>query len=698
MAVKTILLLSANPKGTAPLRLDEEVKLIKDGLKKAKNRKLFRIEQEEAVTARDVQRAMLEHEPHIVHFSGHGEGEPGIILEGSNGTPQTVSGDALADLFELFADQVECVVLNACYSEHQAQGIAQHVPSVVGMNQAIGDIAAIEYAVSFYDALGAGRPVEFAHKLGCNAIKLMGIKGDLTPVLVEGQKRPPKQKHIFISYKRDVAIDGEIAGQIYEALQSHYSVFIDRTMAVGTQWMKRIDAEIQRADVLIVLLSDVAVQSEMVMLDIEKAHRLWQQTGRPLILPVRLAYHAPFQYPLSEYLNPINWAFWQDKADTASLISELQRGIEGQPLSLDTDAAKERVVMEPDAIELLPPAPVAQPSKLEKPEGTMTPRSEFYVERSEDGVALEAIAEEGVTLTIKGARQMGKSSLLMRVIEAGIQAGKQAVFLDFQMFDRDTLHRADDFFYQFCLWLTDALEFEDDKLDAYWQRPQGNRQRCTRYVQRHILPQLDSSLVLAMDEVESIFDTPFRTDFFGMLRSWHNQRATSRLWRKLDLALVTSTEPYQLIDDLNQSPFNVGEVLDLPDFSLAQVHDLNQRHGMPLTEAEEQQLMALVNGHPYLVRRALYLVARQRMTARALFAQATDERGPFGDHLRYHLFRMYDKPELVEGLLQVIRQQGCANEHIFFRLRGAGLIRRGLAGVVPRCSLYAHYFQEHLNG
>lgn len=118
MTVKTILLLSANPNGTAPLHLAEETKRIKAGLKQAKNRKLFRIEQAEAVTARDVQRAMLEHEPQIVHFSGHGEGEPGIILEGSNGKPQTVSGDALADLFELFADKVECVVLNACYSEH----------------------------------------------------------------------------------------------------------------------------------------------------------------------------------------------------------------------------------------------------------------------------------------------------------------------------------------------------------------------------------------------------------------------------------------------------------------------------------------------------------------------------------------------------------------------------------------------------
>lgn len=191
MTVKTILLLSANPKGTAPLCLEEEARLIKAGLKQAKNRKLFQIERAEAVTARDVQRAMLEYEPQIVHFSGHGTGAPGIILEGTDGNPQTVSSDALADLFALSSDTVECVVLNACYSEYQAQGIAQHIPSVVGMNQTIGDKAAIEYAVSFYDALGAGRPIEFAHKWGCNAIKLMGIKGDQVPRLLQNEKGQP---------------------------------------------------------------------------------------------------------------------------------------------------------------------------------------------------------------------------------------------------------------------------------------------------------------------------------------------------------------------------------------------------------------------------------------------------------------------------------------------------------------------------
>jgi hypothetical protein len=204
--------------------------------------------------------------------------------------------------------------------------------------------------------------------------------------------------------------------------------------------------------------------------------------------------------------------------------------------------------------------------------------------------------------------------------------------------------------------------------------------------------------VLAMDEVECVFDTDFRSDFFSMLRSWHNNRATTPIWKQLDLALVTSTEPYQLIENLNQSPFNVGQVIELNDFSAEQVADLLGRHGSPLSVPEGQQLMELLGGHPFLVRRALYLVASGQLTVAELFETAVEDRGPFGDHLRYHLFRMNDKPELISGMLQAIRQQSCLDERVFFRLRGAGLVRRERQTVVPRCQLYAAYFQEHLQG
>jgi hypothetical protein len=189
-AVKTILILVANPKQTTPLRLDQEVRDISEGLRRSHHRDAFHLEQRWAVRPRDVQRAMLEVNPHIVHFSGHGFAEEGLAFEDESGKVRLVNAEALSGLFALFAEQVECVILNACYSEVQAEAICQHIPAVIGMKNAIGDQAALAFAVGFYDALGAGRSIEFAYRLGCNAIQMAGIAENLTPVLKQRASVP----------------------------------------------------------------------------------------------------------------------------------------------------------------------------------------------------------------------------------------------------------------------------------------------------------------------------------------------------------------------------------------------------------------------------------------------------------------------------------------------------------------------------
>lgn len=351
-----------------------------------------------------------------------------------------------------------------------------------------------------------------------------------------------------------------------------------------------------------------------------------------------------------------------------------------------------------DVLKRLPPPDnnlPTHPALLEPPEGTMYPDSPLYIERPGDRVAQVIIAQPGRTFTIKGPRQVGKSSLLNRTTAAARLAGRQVAWIDFQQFDAATRADADTFFRQFCIWVADELDL-DRQIDTHWDQDLGNVQRCTRYMQRHILKQVPGPLVLAMDEVDSILDSPFRTNFFGMIRSWHNSRATRPIWRHLDLALVTSTEPYQLVADLNQSPFNVGEVIELTDFTPEQVSDLNQRHGMPFSPAEVGQLMTLLHGHPYLVRRALYLVASKQMTVAELFAQATADKGPFDKHLQYYLRRVRQRADLVEELRHIINNRSSRDTLLCERLVSAGLVRREGRAVVPRCQLYADYFREQI--
>jgi hypothetical protein len=284
--VRTILILAANPKDTVKLRLDQEVRDIQEGLQRSQRRDQFKIEQRWAVSPRDIQRALLDVNPQILHFLGHGTSHEGLVFEDNAGNAQFVSGEALASLFALFADQLECVVLNGCYSANQAQAIAQHIPFVVGLHQAIEDRAAIEFAVGFYDALGAGRPVKFAHQLGCNAVQLAGLVGDTTPILLERVEQsetgsttplPPQQEatnasseqsqdgiSLFFSYAHeDEELRDELAKQLRNMVrQGIISAWYDRDITAGEEWAGQIDHNLDTAQIILLLISPDFMDSD----------------------------------------------------------------------------------------------------------------------------------------------------------------------------------------------------------------------------------------------------------------------------------------------------------------------------------------------------------------------------------------------------------------------------------------------------
>ncbi|MDZ8104427.1 MAG: GUN4 domain-containing protein [Nostoc sp. DedQUE12a] len=204
--MKKILIIAANPPATSRLRLEQEIRDVEEAIQRSRFREQFKLEIRVAARPIDIQRALLDIEPQIVHFCGHGEGQSGLVLEDIAGLPKFVSAQALSSLFKLFANSVECVLLNACYSEVQADAIVQHINYVIGMNQEIRDDAAIAFAVGFYDALGAGKSIEFAYELGCVAIQTAIHKNTignrkLIPVDVVGESRTI-QEHLKPVLKR----------------------------------------------------------------------------------------------------------------------------------------------------------------------------------------------------------------------------------------------------------------------------------------------------------------------------------------------------------------------------------------------------------------------------------------------------------------------------------------------------------------
>lgn len=188
----SVLFLAADPTDASRLRLGEEFREIDEQLTLAKQRDYFDLKLPQlSLRPKDISRALLNAQPQIVHFSGHGTPEGALCFEDEAGQIHLVQPEALAALFEEFADQVKCVLLNACYSETQAKAIAEHIDHVIGMSKAISDKAAIAFALGFYQALGAGRKVEDAYRLGCVQIRLLGIPEHLTPVLIKKESVQP---------------------------------------------------------------------------------------------------------------------------------------------------------------------------------------------------------------------------------------------------------------------------------------------------------------------------------------------------------------------------------------------------------------------------------------------------------------------------------------------------------------------------
>jgi len=348
---------------------------------------------------------------------------------------------------------------------------------------------------------------------------------------------------------------------------------------------------------------------------------------------------------------------------------------------------------------LHPPLPEFDSSLIEvldAPGGVIKLRDNFYIERQGDEQLRRQIIRPGTTTTIRASRQTGKSSMLVRGINYARQHNTKVVHLDLQRLDGERLATSDLFLRDLAQFIVRKLRLDLAEVDKFWSGSLGPQDKLTYLLEDYVLPEIDDPIILALDEVDRLLHTPFHNDFFALLRSWHNSRALDEQWDKLDLVLVISTEPYLLIADANQSPFNVGLKISLEDFNEEQVQDLNQRHGSPVTEKEFPQLMELLSGQPYLTRQALYMLTIGQFTWNELLEKAALDHGPFGDHLRRQQWLLRDDPELRETFKQIIDQGQSQNEMARFRLLQAGLIKGSGDIFTCRCGLYKKYFADKL--
>jgi serine/threonine protein kinase len=336
---------------------------------------------------------------------------------------------------------------------------------------------------------------------------------------------------------------------------------------------------------------------------------------------------------------------------------------------------------------------------LEPVGGAVPLDSGFYIVRPTDEKFGAAIARRDSIVLVKGARQVGKTSLLARGLQRARAANSRVVLTDFQTLTAEAFESVEK------LLLTLAGNFADQlELDVFpeevWKEKRGPGVNFEQYLRREVLLKLDAPVVWGLDEIDRLFTCAFGSEVFGLFRSWHNKRALDPEgpWQRLTLAIAYATEAHLFITDLNQSPFNVGTRLQLEDFTLAQVAQLNELYGSPLkSEAEVTRYFRLLGGHPYLVRRGLHELVTNDLTLAALEAAADHDEGPFGDHLQRLLLSLSRDAELCEAVRQTLRSNPCASPDSFYRLRSAGLVTgESTRDLRPRCQLYATWLEKHL--
>lgn len=176
-----ILFLAASPKNEVTLELQKESREIKEKIRLGEFPDRFSFETEFAVRQGDLRQHFSVHRPHIVHFSGHGSDTNELILESDDGNAIPVSKDALREFFRAHRGRIKLVVLNACYSESQAQAILESIDIAIGMSRSVGDEAAIVFAAAFYGALSFGVSVQNAFDQAVADIRVFGLPDHSIP-------------------------------------------------------------------------------------------------------------------------------------------------------------------------------------------------------------------------------------------------------------------------------------------------------------------------------------------------------------------------------------------------------------------------------------------------------------------------------------------------------------------------------------
>ena len=343
------------------------------------------------------------------------------------------------------------------------------------------------------------------------------------------------------------------------------------------------------------------------------------------------------------------------------------------------------------------PAKVSQYTSPCYPSGSVPLDSPFYLKRSSfEEQVYQEIKKPGALIRIKAPREMGKTSLLLRVLDYANSLGYHTISLNLEQVDQAILSDLNQFLRWLCANIAHQLQ-RKPLLDEYWDEDFGSKISCTLYFQDYLLESINTPLILALDEVNQIIEHPqVAKDFLPLLRSWYEEAKRLPIWKKLRLLVVHSTEIYVPLE-LNQSPFNVGLPIKLDNFSQEEVQQLAQRYGLDWGDGGEvKELMAMVGGHPALIHLALYHLSQGEITRSQLLETAPTATGIYRNHLQRHWATLEKQPELVQALDRVLNatEPVVLDPILTHKLSSIGLVKVAGDRAIAGCELYRQFFRK----
>jgi diguanylate cyclase (GGDEF)-like protein len=332
---------------------------------------------------------------------------------------------------------------------------------------------------------------------------------------------------------------------------------------------------------------------------------------------------------------------------------------------------------------------------IEYPHGPVALNSSLYIRRPPlERQGCQEISQPGAVIRIRAPKKMGKSSLMLRIVNEAEKLGYHIATIDFQRFDSSFLKNLDRFLRSFCLQVTKQLKLEPD-LDEYWDENIGSKVSCSLYFRWHILENIDRPLVLVLNEVNELFEySQLTQDFLPLLRSWYEEGKQIETWQKIRLIIVYSTDVYVPLK-ITQSPFNIGLPLTLSEFTVEQVEQLAHLHNLAWKREQTEQLMAMVGGHPLLVRLAFYhLSVSEDETLENLLKSATSDRGIYQEHLQRIYQTLEQAPDLKIAFKEFLNNHTTLGLQSIsaYKLESLGLVKLNGNQLQVRYELYRRYF------